>query len=606
MFRWLILSLTASLWAQAPGVHCPRNAPRAPADQVLIAQAHALFKRPTARPAKRRETQPVNFIDEILFAAQAKAGLSAAGLTDDANFIRRVTLDLTGRLPELDRVLAFLKDVRGDKRERYIDEVLASQAFVERWAFWFDELFRNNYLSLYARGNWQLHNYLVDAIAANKPLDTLATELITAEGNSFTSGPVNYRVRASESVRLVQDRNDNTAAQWLATLMGMPARCISCHDGAGYLDQVNLFLTSKTRRDFWETAAFLTQKVVDFGRQGTESQFVGFTFSANPDPGYLAETGDGDRPPRRGGMVQPAYLLDGRAPDSGEPWDRALARMIVADRQFARNFANRLWAHMTGLGIVDPLDEFDLARLDPDNPPPEPWTVQPRQPALLEALADRLIALDFDLRAFLKTIAVSHTYQQRAKRYAALTKDEIDAYAVFLPRRLTAEEIADSATVASGIAYSLTRQTYLPEGDRQGLFRFINRRFTHQWPDVNYLTGLATAFGPGNRFDVSRNNAGSLDQALALMNSQALLSRLGAFPKPRLDDAPEMSLARIARGKALPRDKVRQTYLAILVREPSADELARAMDLIGDGSFEEAALDLHWILFNHVEYLFNY
>jgi len=594
---------------QIAGIHCPRGQDRPPDAAAAIAWAQGALASPAAekpRAGKRRMAAPVNFIDEILFAAQDAAGLNPAELTDDANFIRRVTLDLTGKPPAIESTLFFLKDGSIDKRARYIDALLASDDFVDHWAYWFGELFQNNHLSLYRQGNWIFHQYLREATAVGKPLNQLAQELVTASGNSFQSGPINFRVRASESVRLAQDRNDNTTAQWLGAFLGVPARCISCHNGAGYLEQVNLYLSGKTRQEFWATAAFVTQELVDYGRQGTESQYVGFTFSQNPEPGYLAETDDGDRPPRRGGMIQPAFLFDGAGPDEGEAWNAALARMITTNRQFARNFANRLWAHMMGLGIVEPLDEFDLARLDPANPPPEPWEVQPRQPELLEALTDSLIDGGYDLRGFLRTIALSHSYQQRAKRFAALSKAEIDNYAVFLPRRLTAESVADSVNVATGIAEYVTY--FYPDDYSSGAPVTIVERYrtAHERPDVNMVEGLGEAFGPGNRFDVPRNNAGSLDQALAVMNSPSLLRRLGSLPKNYRDFAADYRLVRIARGKLALEEKVRRTYLAILTREPNMAEMQRALELVGDRPFEEAAEDLHWVLFNHVEFFFNY
>ena len=619
----LLLALILTCAAHAGDPHCPRTCeprttPSIPAKRSP-APAAPLFPTRYAGVARSVPEQPANFIDAILFELQDQAGISRTYLCDDLAFMRRVTLDLTGRIPTLERILAFQADTASDKRAAYIDELLASEAFVVRWSHWFNELFETTYKVQNTRGaaGFTL-GYLYEALRENRPLDQMATELITARGNSYRDYETNYLLRAGGLGGILQDRADNEATHSADSFLGTSLACISCHDGQGYLDDINLFLAQQKREDFWRMASFLTFKSIT----SQNSLAYGFNLNDREDTPYYAGTTDGMRPPRSGGVIQPAYIFDGAPPEPGENPAHALARMVVADRMFARNFANRLWGHLMAQPFVSPYNELDPYRLDPDNPPLEPWTLQPNRPRLFEALADHLIANGFDLRQTLRTIANSHSYQ--------LSSDYADAwrpeYAAYYPRRqireLTGEEVYDQLIVSSGM-YSLAGTAYLRLDLSVPYDAAFPFHFAHELPDPNgEYTYFRTAafletFGAGNRYDQPRSSDPSPGQALLMMNHPLVVERIGPAAhleiwRPGDGSSPGYyeeipgSLAILANSDLDMAEKIRRTFLAILVREPTRAEHFRVRQLIGKRHFAKACADLHWILYNYTELRINY
>src|SRR5205823_3587573 len=190
--------------------------------------------------------------------------------------------------------------------------------------------------------------------------------------------------------------------------------------------------------------------------------------------GYNLTSKSVRRMPRYKADVDPEFLLTGEQPRPDEPWREAFARMLTSNPQFARATVNLIWAEMMGAGIVDPPFAFDLARQDPANPPPAPWTIQPSHPELLNALAADFQAHRYDLRYLIRLMATSNTYQL-SSHFDGQWKDSYSQYfARHLVRRLSPEVITDAVSQATGhfdkmpirnsdkhVSYVL--QTYAPE-----------------------------------------------------------------------------------------------------------------------------------------------
>ena len=223
--------------------------------------------------------------------------------------------------------------------------------------------------------------------------------------------------------------------------------------------------------------------------------------------------------------MAPQYIFNGNSPKPGENYRVALARNITGDFQFARAAVNYLWAYFFGQGIVDPPDTFDPARLDPDNPPPAPWTLQPSNARLLNALAQHFIDSGFNLKATMREIATSDTYQI-SSRYDGHWSAAYEPYfARKYVRRLWGEELHDAVVQSSAAAfpsYSVTGWTDLGLG---------KMTYAMQFPDVVNTEGDAPnafldSFLRGNRDDQPRKSEGSILQALNLMNSTIIESQL--------------------------------------------------------------------------------
>ncbi|HEX8153266.1 MAG TPA: DUF1549 domain-containing protein, partial [Thermoanaerobaculia bacterium] len=374
-----------------------------------------------AKPPKRRAYVPSppptfeskNFIDDEIFGKMVKAGVRWAQPATDAEFLRRAYLDLTGQIPELEVARSFLADTDPKKREKLIDRLLTTEGYVDRWTLWFGDLVQNTSLATNTnmtpvmRNNF--YDYMRTAFGENKPYDQMVRDIISGSGNFGTKGEVNYILRWRQDNGPAQDFFDNLAADTTEKFLGVPMNCLSCHNGIGHLEQVNLGMSKRTRMEFWKTAAFFAQ------------------LSARPTPGtsdiavtdvpggtYRLNTDSGNKTPRTppsGGsnVVAPAFMFSGEGPADGEPLRAAYARQLTAHPQFARTAVNRIWKEMFGLGIVEPLDSFDLLRQDPATIA-NGLTLQPSHPELLTKLANEFVAQHYDLRSLLKTIMMSNAY----------------------------------------------------------------------------------------------------------------------------------------------------------------------------------------------------
>ncbi|MEW6736413.1 MAG: DUF1549 domain-containing protein, partial [Acidobacteriota bacterium] len=339
-----------------------------------------------------------NVIDQEIFATLEARNVKPAAPATDEEICRRLFLDITGRQPGPARLLKYINDTDPDKKAKLITELLATEAYADRWANWLGDLTRNFGIFLDDGDRNAQHFFMRDAIAKNRPFNQIATDIITYTGH-MRNGPGAFLFRAVYGTESDQDASDEMAAETTRTFLGVPTVCVSCHDGQRHLEQVNLYLTGKKRSEYWGLSAFFAQTVITTRVKNL------------PVGEYIANTDYGARPPRSGGVITPSYALFGQgSPNKGETRRAAFARLITADVQFSRAFVNRVFAQFFGLGLVEPLDGFDLARLDPNNPPPDPWQLQPSHPVLLNELARSFQQSGYDVKALIRLIASSEAY----------------------------------------------------------------------------------------------------------------------------------------------------------------------------------------------------
>lgn len=551
-------------------------------------------------PVPRGAPQRINFIDDEIFAGIAAAGIEPAPLTTDAEFLRRVTLDLTGRIPTREQAEAFEADESTNKRTALIDSLIGSGPFVDYWTLFFGNKFEvgsNYYNFIGIPGRNLFHQYLRDFIAQDRPYDQVARELITAAGDSHQLGPPNFAVRATQIGDPVQDTWDVLANRVTTQFLGVQTQCVACHDGRRHLEDINLYLAGRKRAEFWQMSAFFSrlemiealadaygQQAKFFVHDRSEGFYHGITPPGNPGP----------RPPRQPGPYTPAYFLTGEEPASGQ-WRQELARILIADRQFARATVNYLWAHFFRIGIVDPPDAWDLARIDPDNPPPPPWTLQASHPALLEDLTDRFIDGGYRLRPIIRLLAESNAYQLSSSYPGTWKPEYTRLFAKHFPRRLMAEEIYDAVAEAT-----LTRTPMFLDGFDEPLQYAVQLPDTTE-PRTNYpVNSFLEQFGRGNWWQQDRSDQTSLTQTLFLMNSFQMNFRLfgNAFGNAA------NRVARLSAADITDAEAVRRLFVATLSREPTNSELAIA--LAANRSNRQIWLsDLQWALLNKTEFLFN-
>ena len=569
--------------------------------ELVTAEAATARRRPT-RPGETADPIPRrNLIDEEIFGSMDAADVEPTRLTTDEEFLRRVTLDLTGDIPTAARVKSFLADTRGDKRDRLVDELLASEAFVNRWTLWFGDLVQNvvtsNNSRLYATGRNAYYNWIRDAIRNGKPYDLMVRELVAGSGDSYLSGPPNYAVRQIQRNGPIQDTYDNLAARSVEKFMGMPFECISCHNGPGHLDQVNSYLTGKQRRDFWETAAFFSRTTIQPVRVSDDPPAFKFNVSDDSRGGYRLNTTTGNKTPRQpepgeADLVTPAFILGDGGVNAGESYRAAFARHLTSDRQFSRAAVNYLWKELFHLGIVEPVDAFDLNRLDPAKLPVG-WTTQPTHPVLLELLAESFEDGNYDLRATLRLMVTSSAYQL-ATEYTPGTWSETNVpyFARHYPQRVMAEALLDSVCTATQIAPTFNVEGLGALSDAMALPDPLtpNQR--------NPLAKFMSSFGRGDRDQNKRTYEGSILQALGMMNDKVVTDRVK-------NAARGSTIERTLSASNDDATVVDEIYLATLSRHPTLDERAEAIAKMKGTSRVSATEDLQFVLLNRLEFLFN-
>ena len=594
-------------------------------------------------------------IDDCIQKTAAAAGLPLTYLTTDAEFLRRVRLDLTGRIPTKDEVLEFLADTSPTKREQLVDRLLQTPEWADRWTMFFGDLFRNTRLTAQVnRYQWtrdSFHLYLLESMRQNKPYDQMAREMLAAEGVSdgrnypfrYTSfehwqqtynnlngnpvqpSPVGYVVGGRTIGGPIQDTYDTLAFFTARDFLGISVMdCVLCHDGTGHLEPLTVWGAAAKRAEGWGLAAFFSdvprfqawrypgnQRPVNpnNGRRVNTNYYMvndlaqGHQQRArNGDTAgeYLGQTSGGNRPDRysQEEFVTPSYPFESRAVvDPSMRLREQVGLHLTSDPQFSRAAVNYIWREFFSRGIVEPPDQFDLARLDPAAPPPTGWDIQPSHPRLLEWLATGFADNGFDLKWLMREITTSEAYQL-SSRYEGVFNPLDEKYFIrHQVKRLTAEQVVDALMVASN-QFTMFRASN----------SMRNVEFAMQLPDVSEvpqgnstfarnIRSILQAFTPGDREETKRSGEGSPLQALSLMNNRFVLSRLN-----RNNQASTLGQSLELADDAL----AANLYLSVLSRPPTEEETAFAVQYLQGGDRADRATNLMWALFNKTDFYFNY
>lgn len=544
-----------------------------------------------------------NFIDAEIFGEIARARIPVAPLTTDQEFFRRIHLDLIGRLPSAQELGEFLADSSPAKRDDVIDRLLYSPEFVDRWTMWMGDLLQNNYFatnfSRQLAGRNAFYDWIKESVANRKSLKDIAWEAVIATGNNYTpeAGPANFMLGGITPNGPIQDTYDTMLSRTASTFLGIAYYdCLLCHNGRGHLDQISLWAANTTRAEAQQMAAFFsrTRWTRDAAVQG-EPMFNSYFVWNAPAGQYDLTTNFGNRPTRAaiGTMrnLTPQYRT-GATPSNGE-WRDAFAANMVSDPMFARNLANRLWKQLFGLGLVDPVDTMDPARLDPANPPPAPWTLQATHPQLLDRLAWELSQRNFDLREFLRLLVESSAYQLSSRYEGEWNVSYVPLFARHYPRRLQSEEIADAIVKASGVPGRFTAT---------GSSELLD--WAMQLPDTTGggpATNLMNSLLRGNRDTQQRSQSSSILQQLNMMNDVFVLDRVRLSASPVLQE-----ISKLPDNESI----LDRIFLRFLSRPPTAYERERGLAFLQKATTpaarNAAVEDLAWVCINKVEFLFSY
>jgi hypothetical protein len=520
-----------------------------------------------------------NWIDDEIYETLADLRLEPAPRAGDATLLRRVTLDLTGRLPTPDRVRAYLADGDERKYEAEVERLIASPAFTEYWTYKLARWLRVRRGPSDDEGTRALHAWLKGQVAANRPLDELARELLVAEGDSHEYGPANFHRNAADA---------RSQAEYVAeSLLGIRLRCANCH---------NHPLDRWTQDDYHGLAAIFAR--LERGR----------VVALKPD-------GKVDHP-ATGQPAMPRIPGERLLPPEGDQRG-ALADWLTSPdhARFATAQVNRLWQSLMGRGLVDPID--DLRDTNPAS-----------HPALLRRLADDFIEHGHDLRHTLRLIALSAAYQRSSramkgsgvfggKNISNVDDSNVDDsappktpdplamhddrfYSHALVRPLPAEVLLDAVSDATGVASEFHDRSVIgrspPSAPSLG-----TRAVGVYEPRI-----AAVELGPLASCTFERGCADDAGQAASLDDLAAQLHWLnGPIVNDRVRN-PAGAVGKLAHSN-LPADRlIDELYLRILSRPATARERVFWQTELSRGDRSERALDLAWALLSCREFATNH
>jgi hypothetical protein len=564
---------------------------------------------PTVDPSS---IPPVNFIDNEIFGKMAAQGVPSARLTTDEEFVRRIYLDLTGRIPAPEQTRAFLADTNENKRKELIDRLLYSREFTDKWTMWWGDLLQNtatnSFRSSQNGGRNAMYGWIAAAVSENRSMKDMVFEILTAKGNTFMEGTpqgaATWVARWQTPGGPIEDTYDNLFSRSAAQFLGMGHYdCIICHDGRGHLEQLSLWGRRATRLEAYQMSSFFS-RIRYFNRRGDlpMSDFPNSTDVSDASTGnYNMNTTFGNRPRRVAiGTIRntnPAYRSGPDVPASAD-WRAVYAANLVNDRMFARNFANRLWKATFNMALVEPVDQLDPSRLDPKNPPTlGDWKLQASHPELLERLADDLIDSNFNLREFMRKLVESSAYQLSSDYDDSWNIERVPLFARHFPRRMEGEEIHDAMQAATAVmgrytipgwADPVSWAMQLPEprepNSNGGVRDFLN------------------LFLRGNRDNQFRSQDGSVLQQMNLMNNTFVTSRAKVANSTVL-----RAIATMTSTDAMSEE----LWMRFLSRRPTATEKAKAMAFLARAGTVQTAKnlaveDMAWVLMNKQEFIFSY
>ena len=492
--------------------------------------------------------QPLNAIDRLAEEKWKKLGILPSPVCDDPTFIRRVTLDLCGRLPTVDEVRAFLASTDANKRLQLIDRLLDSPDYAAFFAMRWGVILRNSQLAGSTKAAYAFHNWIKEMIGKNRPYSEFVRGIVAASGEWQDAPAINW---------LWQSRDDQlhtTTADTAQLFLGIRLQCARCHhhpyERWGQEDYYGLagFYTRLGRKSFGEPPPYFSAPNPTTGEKNPLTDKV--PEPKYPDGEYAKFTSEDD--PRHA-------LVD---------W------MIREDNPyFAKAYVNRMWGHFFGRGLVSEVD--DMRATNPAS-----------NPEILDALAVEFRTSDFNMKQIIRTMVSSQLYQLSSVPRPENAQDRQN-FARYYARRLVAEVFLDTVDQACG-----TKSNF---GNMSANARAVDL------PHEGFGSTFLDTFDRPTRVSVcecERSAAATLGQVLLLANSDDIENKLadGNGRIKKLFDA-----------QKTPNEIVEEIYLAAYSRLPKDDERTSAASYIDLAiNKPQAAQDLLWAVLNSREFMYNH
>jgi hypothetical protein len=486
-----------------------------------------------------------NYIDTRIHDKLKKLRIAPSEICSDEEFLRRVSLDITGKLPTTEEYLKFVSDNSPDKREKLVDELLERKEFVEIWVMKWAELLQiRTTQQVSYKSMLRYYNWLQERIANNVPMDKMVQELLAANGGTFSNAATNYYQNETDTLKVAEN-----VAQ---VFMGMRIQCAQCH---------NHPFDRWTMDDYYSFAAFFSQ----IGRKQGE----------DPREIIVFNSGSGDvRNPVTNQVMAPKFL-GGAVPDvQGKDRREVMAKWLASPENpyFAKNLVNIVWEHFYGRGIIDEVDDVRVS-----NPPVNA--------ELLDELAQKFTEYNYDFKRLVRDICTSRTYQLSTQTNLTNASDDRNFSHARL-RRLRAEVLLDAITQATE-----TKNKFpgLPEGAR-----------AVQIANGATSTYFLTAFGRASRETVCSCEVvmePNLSQALHLLNGDTVHQKI---------QQGKLVQELLAEGKS-PELVIEELYIRCLCRRPTPQELQSVLAVLAEQPDVARGLeDVFWALLNSREFIFNH
>jgi hypothetical protein len=489
-----------------------------------------------------------NYVDQLVNAKLKKLRITPSELCDDAAFVRRAYIDITGALPKQEEVHEFVQNMSSGKRADLIDKLLDRKEFADLWVMKFAELLqiRSNNDQFQYKPALLYYNWLQEKFTKNTPIDQVVKEILTAEGSNFKNPPSSYFQIERDTLKT----SENVAQ----VFMGMRIQCAQCH---------NHPFDRWTMNDYYSFAAFFPQVT---RKQGDDPREMII---------YARANGEVQHPVTKKNMAP--KFLGGERPEikPGEDRREVLANWLASTNNpfFAKNLANIVWAHFMGKGIIDPVDDVRIS-----NPA--------INPELLEELGQKFMDYKYDFKKLVRDICNSRTYQLSTRANESNALDDRN-FAHASIRRMRAEVLLD---VINQVTDSADKFQGLPKGAR-----------AVEIADGNVNNYFLTTFGRATRATVCSCEVRmepNLSQALHLLNSDALQNKIangGVVKKLATRHSQDMGQA------------IDELYVRCLSRSPTEKEMTKLKSYFGNGKSDEQVLtDIFWGLMNSKEFIFNH
>jgi len=492
--------------------------------------------------------KPNNYIDELTVARWKKLGLKPSPEADDAIFLRRVTIDLCGRIPTAEEARAFLESKEADKRAKLIDKLLDSPDYPAYFAMRWGSILRNSNLAGSAQAAYAFHGWIKDKIAQNRPYDEFVRGIVAAAGEWRDAPAINWYWQSRD------DQLHQVTADTAQVFLGIRLQCARCHHHP---------YERWGQDDYYGLAGFFTR----LGRKSF----------GEPPPYYSSEkVTTGEKNPRTGKTPEPKYP-DGpvaKFTSEEDPRHGLVDWMAKPDNPFfSKALVNRLWGHFLGRGLFHEVD--DMRDSNPAS-----------NPDLLDALAADFVKHKFDVKYIIRTIVNSKVYQLSSEPTEANKKDRQN-FARFYGRRMIAEVFFDAVNQTTGAkagfsgVQSGARAVDLPH---EGFGSY----FLDTFDRPKRVTGC----------ECERSSSATLAQVLLLGNSEEVEQKIRSS---------EGRLLKLIKAKKPTNEIVEELYLTAYARKPTKAELEKTLAYVAKQAGQQEALeDVLWVILNSKEFMFNH